>query len=174
METQVTTRNGEIYRYKVAMGLEIASKGNLIELTNEELRVKSINTASRLGSVCASIREREISQAETNAKADAKLDKKAKFLRGIERARADSDEINRTVRSDTILIDNELRRRLSPKAIASIPGLSPSLFSSGDTNNETPIDVLTLATTGSMGSSLVLCALSEGIEQMAKLLPSDK
>lgn len=47
LETEASAKDGEVHRYKVALGLEAASKGNLIELTNDELRIKSINTAAR-------------------------------------------------------------------------------------------------------------------------------
>jgi hypothetical protein len=170
METQVSTTNGEIHRYKVALGLEAASRGNLIELTNDELRVRALSTAAKLREVCTSLRERDEAAAKAEAKAVHKLDQKEKFLRGVARMKSASDEIDRTVRTDTALIDNELRRRLSPKAIATIVGLSPSMY---DAATGSPIDILALVTSTGGGFSTSMCVLSNGIEQMAKILPSD-
>jgi hypothetical protein len=113
LESEGTTKDGEIHRYKVALGLEGASRGNLIELTNDELRVKSTNTANKLRQVCSSLRTKD----EAASKAEAKFDIKTKGENRLARMREASDEIDRSVRSDTILIDNELRRRLSQKAL---------------------------------------------------------
>jgi hypothetical protein len=166
METQVSTTNGEIHRYKVALGLEAASKGNLIELTNNELRIRALSTAAKLRTVCTSLREKD----EAATKTETKLDNKEKAKRAFARMRSASDEIDRTVRTDTALIDNELRRRLSPKAIATIVGLTPSMY---DAATGSPIDILALVTSTGDGFSTTMCVLSNGIEQMAKILPSD-
>jgi len=166
LTTQLNSKDGEIGRYRVALGIDKASQGNLVELTNDELRVKSINTASKLRGVCSSARAKD----EAASKAEANLDAKTKGERVFARFREASDEIDRNVRSDTALVDNELRRRLRPEAIASIPGVPTSLYNAA---TGTPIDPLILGTAGGNGFSSMLCILADGIEQMAKLLPSD-
>ena len=108
--------------------------------------------------------------SDAAAKSDSKLHNKEKVTRAFARIRSASDEIDRTVRTDAALIDNELRRRLSPNAIATVVGLTPSMY---DAATGSPIDILDLATTGMSGFSSMMCVLSDGIERMAKLLPSD-
>jgi hypothetical protein len=56
------------------------------------------------------------------------------------------------------------------KLLASIVGLTPSLY---DAATGTPVDMLSVVTAGGTGFSSELCILADSLEQMAKLLPSD-
>jgi hypothetical protein len=164
---EIKARDGVIHRYKVALGLEAASQGNLIELTNDELRIKSLNTADKLRQVCISLRLRDGGPWKEQKTEVARKAQAARFLADV---REVSDQIDKSVRSDSLLIDNELRRRLSPKAVAAIPHLMPSVLDAVTGN--TPIEPLGFFSVGK-GFSFGICTLSDGIEQMAKLLPSD-
>jgi hypothetical protein len=164
LKEQMNTKEAQLGRYRVALGIDKASRGNLIELTNDELTTKSIATVGKLRSVCLSVRKRD----ENAVKEETRLSAREKNKRALARLQEASDEVDKTVRSDTVLVDNELRRRLDPRAIAAIPGLSPSTY---DAATGTPVDTLSLV--GGFGIADATCFIADGIEQMAKLLPSD-
>lgn len=166
-EKQITEKDGQISRYRVALGIDKASEGALIELTNEEFRAKAMGTASKLRELCFSMRKREEDiQAQFR---DGKIDKKGQAERDQALLREVSQDFARNLRSDAINVDNELRRRLGPKAVASIVGVLPSLASTDGTR----ISIVGLMPQGAGFDSFYLCQMAEGMEQMAKMLPNN-
>jgi hypothetical protein len=166
---QLTTATGEIARYRVALGIDPASKGALIELNNQEMQAKAASTVVKMRDLCF-LQEKKIGeiQSQINAKT---LDEKGRLDRIQAVHRELSVQFVRTLRSDAFNVDNELRRRLGPQAVATIIGITPSIVS----DDGTRIDILSLALSGtsfSMGFDInFVCVLADGIERMAKLLP---
>lgn len=159
---RLTEHEGLIARYRVALGIDASSQGNLIELTNEEMRAKAMTTASALREFAIGVRN------ETNSALVGAKDEKDKAERSFRILRDKSDEFDRKMKADTINVDTELRRRLGPKAVASIVGVTPSLFSASDGAPVNPIGIFP----SGMGMSAGFAGtLADGIEQMARLLP---
>lgn len=162
-EVEAVVKDGQIARYRVALGIDPASKGALIELSNQELAAKAINTAAKLRTVCVTVRD---------ASASIASDKKLTDAQKAERFRAAhqkfSDEFDRTLRADAFNVDNELRRRLDPKAVAAIVGIMPSIQS----DEGARLNILTLMPTGMGLSAGWTCTVADGMDQMAKILPT--
>ena len=155
-------QEGTIARYRVALGLDKASQGKLIELSNSELKRMSENMAARLRAFDIGTRN-EHQEAERSSK-NAKDESERHML--ILRDR--SDEFDRTLRTDSVLIDTELRRRLGPQALASIVGLPPTFYSTSD---KAPIGIQALISSGTGMSAGFVGTLADGLDQMARLLP---
>lgn len=160
----VSTKPGQV---QVALGVEKASSGALIELTNTEMKAKASTTSARLRNLYQSL-ERQSRQIQALKNSGA-IDEKAAAERSFAITREVSEEFDRTLRADAINVDNELRRRLGPQAVASIVGLPRSFFSASD---GAPIGVLGLLPSGTGMSAGFLGVLADGIDQMAQLLPS--
>jgi hypothetical protein len=165
---RLNEKDGQIGRYRVALGIDKASEGALIELSNIELQAKALNTVGKLRDMCSLYNKRTATvQADFNA---GKTDQKGKDERVTAIDTEMSNEFVRNLRADSFNVDNELRRRLGPKAVAAIVGISPSLVD----NEGNRIDLLTVVAGSESGFSVTFtCTLADGIEQMAKLLPLD-
>jgi len=160
---RIDEKNGLISRYRVALGLDKSNEGNLIELNNEEMRAKAMTTASALREFAVSLRN----QTES-AVAGAK-DDKDKATRSFRILKEMSDEFDRKLKADSNLVDNELRRRLGPKAVASIVGVPPSVFSASD---RAAVSIVGMMPSGTGMSAGFAGTLADSIEQMARLLPA--
>jgi len=156
----------QIGRYEVALGIKAPSQGIMVTLTNEELAAASTIQAGKLRALCFwhSDRNDEIDALEREGKLDATEAGK----RWLKLEQSTSDKFDQTLRADTHIVDSELRRRLGKEAVASIVGVAPSVIG---TNGE-QINIVTLLPSGEGTSAAFLCVLADGIEQMAKLLPS--
>ena len=159
-------KEAQLARYKVALGVDKASSGALIELTNTEMKAKAATTSAKLRNLHQSL-ERQSRQVQS-LKNSGKLDEKGAAERSFAVMHEVSDEFERTLRAHSINVDNELRRRLGPQAVASIVGLPPSFFSASD---GAPIGVVGLIPSGTGMSAGFLGVLADGIDQMAQLLP---
>ena len=80
-----------------------------------------------------------------------------------------SDEFDRKLKADSNLVDNELRRRLGPQAVASIVGVPPSVFSASD---KAAVSIIGMMPSGMGMSAGFAGTLADSIEQMARLLPA--
>jgi hypothetical protein len=90
-------KDGQLSRYRVALGIDKASPGALIELNNEELRAKALATAANLHAICISFRGKtESLQKELAA---SKLNDKEKADRTFALMKEESDEFDQTTRS---------------------------------------------------------------------------
>jgi hypothetical protein len=167
-DEQIKSRDLQLGRYRVALGIDRASSGVLIELTNVEMKAKAASTSAKIRDLRIS-HERQGRQIQA-LKTSGKLTEQAAAERTFALLREVSEEFDRGLRADAINVDNELRRRLGPKAVASIVGLPPSFFSASD---GAPIGLLGLLPSGTGMSAGFLGPLADGIDQMAALLPSD-
>jgi hypothetical protein len=111
---RLAEKDGLLARYRVALGIDKPSQGNLIELTNEEMRAKAMSTAAALREFTVSLRN------QTNSAVVGAKDDKDKAERSFRVLKEMSDEFDRKLKADSNLVDNELRRRLGPKAVASL------------------------------------------------------
>jgi hypothetical protein len=164
----IEQKDAQIGRYRVALGIDKPSEGALIELTNAEMKAKAATTSTKVRGMHQSL-DRQTRQIQ-ELKNSGKLDEKSAAERSFAVIREVSQDFERTLRADAINVDNELRRRLGPKAVASIVGLPPSFFSASD---GAPIGVLGLVPSGTGMSAGFLGVLANGIDQMAELLPKD-
>jgi hypothetical protein len=159
-------KDGQLSRYRVALGIDKASPGALIELNNEELRAKALATAANLHAICISFRGKtESLQKELAA---SKLNDKEKADRTFALMKEESDEFDQTTRTDAAIVEIELRQRLSPEAKASIVGLPPA-FRGTDGGLLPLMNIMS----GSGMDAAFICVDGDGIEAMAKLLPAD-
>ncbi|HVN63749.1 MAG TPA: hypothetical protein VMT58_03880 [Candidatus Binataceae bacterium] len=169
LREQINARDGEINRYRVALGIDVASKGSLIELSNQELRAKTETLVAKLRDLCHSYETRRLQIQERAA--SQKLNKQEKTLELENLTKEMNGRFVGTVRADTFNVDNELRRRLKPEAVAAIPQILPSLTEAA---HGTQIDVMSLIPSDFFGIGIEMaCSLADSIEQMANLLPPD-
>lgn len=159
----------QIGRYRIALGIDKVKEGALIELTDLEMKAKAANLAARLRESC-----RQHNNEEKNLNEglnDPKIKPEDKGKARIELWRRQGDEFDKKLKAESANVDDELRRRIDPKAVQTIAGIVPS-FQSSSTNASTSI--LSLPTFGeglySHGND---CILAENIERMGLLL-SDK
>jgi hypothetical protein len=159
-------RDATIERYRVALGMTPASGGALIELSHAEMRAKAATTVAKLRSMSA---EMERSGLELQRlKNSGKVGEKQFQERQDALLREFSQRFEGELRADAINVDNELRRRLGPKGVASIVGLPKSLYSASD---GAPIGIYGLFPSGFGLSAGFLGPLADGIDQMSRLLP---
>ena len=160
---RLSEQEGQLSRYRVALGIDSASSGVLVELSNEELRAKAMTTAGTLRSFEIGLRN------ESESALNGAKDDKDKAERSFRVLRNKSDEFDRTLKADAVNVDTELRRRLGPKALGSIVGLPPTFYSASD---GAPIGITSLLPSGMGMSAGFAGVLADGIEQMARLLPT--
>ncbi len=163
---RLETKDGQIQRYRVALRIDKAGGNALMELTNSELKAKSLNTASNVRDLCQAFEKRmqDIKQPSKGNDAEAKAfeEKRQALMREV------SDEYDRNLRADFLNANNELLRRLDSKAVASVIRNRP-VFSDADTG--TPVGLPSLLPSGTGMEAFWLCQFADEVEQLAKLLP---
>jgi hypothetical protein len=168
-DDELAAKGREVERLRVAAGLDKASESALIALTNKELKAKAAITVWRLRDFEASVNRRR--EPIAKLRNEGKITPKEAADRLIMILKEASAEFQRDLRADAANLDTELRRRLGPEAVAGIVGVPPSFFSASD---GTAIGVDTVATSVNLPFSAAMAGvLANGIDQMAKLLPSD-
>jgi len=160
---RIADKDGLLARYRVALGIDRPSQGSLIELTNKEMRAKAMSTAAALREFTVSLRN------QTDSAVAGAKDDKDKAERSFRILKAMSDEFDRKLKADSNLVDNELRRRLGPEAVASIVGVPPSVFSASD---KAAVSIIGMMPSGMGMSAGFAGTLADSIEQMARLLPA--
>jgi hypothetical protein len=160
---RLDTKDGEIHRYRVAMGIDAASQGALVELSNQELELKAQFTVSKLRALHAELNNR---LAAIQTKADEKKITQAQLGKDQWTVRQEvAQDFDSNLASDAHNVDEELRRRLDPKAIAHVVRV-PALVSAD--GSRIPITALFK---GDGPDTFFIIGLADEIEQMAKLLP---
>ena len=166
LHEQIREQSGRIRSYRVALGIDQASEGALIELNNEELRAKGINRAAGLRELCFT-QQRKAREIEKLQSA-GKIDSKTAFQRVLAMHEELSQQFARTMRADAFNVDTELRRRLSPEAVSGIVGFGRSVVA----DDGARVDLLGLFPPGAGVDVEFSCILAEGIEQMSRMLPA--
>ena len=165
LHEQIGAKDGQISRYRVALGIDPASKGALIELNNAELAARALSTVTKLRNLSAEFGRR--SAGITQQKDSGKLTDEQAFEQQQTVMKQVSEDFDKKLASDAENIRNELRTRLSPDAIAHIVRV-PALLS--DDGKSIPITALFK---GTPVDSFFIGGLADEIEQMTKLLPPD-
>jgi hypothetical protein len=167
LHEQTTAKDGQLSRYRVALGIDPASKGALVELGNQELALKA-------QSIIAKLRE-----------FDKTLDDKGKAIKELEQtgkistedahqarlqAKQDvSEAFDQNLASDAYNVENELRVRLDPSALSHVVRV-PAFISGSDPHSRVTFSELAR---GSGFDAMMLGRLADEMEEMAKLLPPD-
>jgi hypothetical protein len=167
LHEQISTKDGQVSRYRVALGIDPASKGALVELSNQEL-------ALRAQSIVAKMREC-LAMVESN---NQDIDKRLKDGR-IDKAEASKEkwddlenvdhQFANNLAADAYNVENELRSRLDPSALAHIVR-APALMFGSDPRSRVTFANLARGSAFEIG---MLGPLANEMEQMAKLLPAD-
>ena len=162
---QITDRGGQIARYRVALGIDKGSPSALAELTNAELQAKALAVAFKARDLCFSFQKREaqIPHVPQGNKQKGKqfADEDNNLMKDV------GEEFDRGMKADFIGANNEILKRLDPKAASAVIR-GPML---GDAETGTPIGMPGL-TPDNMEAAF-LCTYADQLEQLAKLLPAD-
>jgi hypothetical protein len=166
---QIEGRDGQISRYRVALGIDKASSGSLVELSNEELQAKAINSVSKLRDLSKAL-DRRVADINSLVKAN-----KITGKNGISQTQAawveTTDEYHRSgLRSDVLNVNNELLKRIDPKVAATVIRV-PSVM---DAETGASISVAGMIPPQMGMEALWLSTLADQVEQLARLLPVTK
>lgn len=143
---------------RVAPGIDAATEGALVELTNQELKAKAAATVAALRAFYLETRTQEDA---ANASATDDTDRAERYA-GVRRRR--SDAFDRALRIDAVHVDQELRRRLGRTAMASIV-LPRAFYQSG---SGALLDAAAVVPDGTGMSAGFAGVLADAIEQMAE------
>lgn len=170
LHEQISAKDAQLGRYRVALGIDPASKGALVELNNEELKLKAKSTVASLRELSSELDAKlSIIQKDIEAK---KVDQKQAATRMMTARNDISQDFNNNLASDANNIENELRKRLDPKTIEHIvrvPAFN-ELDANGNPMSHLPFTELFR---GSGMDTFYIKGLANEIEQMADLLPRD-
>jgi hypothetical protein len=157
-------KDGEIHRYRVAMGIDEASKGALVELNNQELALKAQSIVLHLrqftfelDAKCTAINQRLKS---------GEIDEQQAGKDTMDAMKEVSQDFDRNLASDTYNVENELRSRLDPSAMSHILRV-PAFMINNDPRSRVTFSDLAR---GSGFDAGMLGRLADEIEQMANLL----
>jgi hypothetical protein len=164
LREQITAKDGQLGRYRVALGIDPASKGALVELSNQELALRAQSIVVQLRQLTSEV-EQKITEIESRAKAGE--DKSKTDAAKMAAVKDVSNEFDRNLASDAYNVENEVRRRLDPKAMSHV--VRVPAFIASDGGRVTLSDLMR----GTGFDVLMLDRLADEIEQMVKLLPSD-
>jgi len=169
---QLGAANGQISRYRVALGIDKASHGSMVELTNNELHAMAGNLIPKIRQLCSYFGERSknLGRLPENRKSPEAKAKAKAWVDGAEAIAADVTKQYDQLRSDEVLLNNEILRRLDPSAAAAV--MHVPLF-----NAQTGTPLSLTAITGHSGIATIdaatMCMAADETERLAKLLPPD-
>ena len=167
--------NGQIGRYRVALGIDKASEGALVELNSKELALKAERIVAQMRELSRNYESRleQLRKAQASEKSKKKDDLFAEQMRVMTEVSRDFDE---NLASDALNVENELHKRLTPEALSHVVRV-PALIEIRPDGTRAPeggrVTFLGLMRGMPMGAMLISLLANE-IEQMAKLLPPDK
>ena len=164
---RLETKDGEIHRYRVALGIDKASAGALVELNNQELALRSQYIVAQMRQL-STVLDQKSQQIDQMVK-DGKIDKQKVFEEKIAALNEVSKTFDSNLASDAFNIENELRSRLDPIALAHIVRVPAFIFGSDPRTRVTFSEL----TRGSGMDAAMIDRLADEMEEMAKLLPPD-
>lgn len=164
LKEQLNTKDGQIARYRVALGIDPASKGALVELNNQELALKA-------QAIVAKLREFNFDlDAKLKVIHEQRVAKKIDEHQALKDSRAAmqqvSDAFDANLASDAFNVEGELRKRMDPAAISHVVRV-PAFIADGSR-----VTFLALMR-GSSSNAFYIRGFADEMEQMAKLLPPD-
>jgi hypothetical protein len=165
LREQLSAKDGQLGRYRVALGIDPASKGALVELNNQELALKAASIVSKIREVGS--REAARLQGIQKEVDSGKLNKDEASKQQFAVSDDVSKEFDRTIASEAYNVLDALYKRLDPVAIAHVIRVPGFIDSSG-----TRISITEIMRASGM-DTLYFPTLADEIEQMAKLLPPD-
>jgi len=165
-DTQLSAKDGESKRLRVACGLEAASKGALVELNNQELALKTQSVVAKLRQYPAMLRAK-------NAVIDGQLDAKKITQNQASKAHLAamqevSQDFDRNLAPDAYNVENELRSRLDSSALSHVL-MVPGFIANGDPRTRITFPQIFRGS----AEIIMLDRLADEMEQMANLLPPD-
>ena len=163
----LSEKDGQISRYRVALGIDPGSAGALVELNNQELALKAQSIVVTLRELDSAFRQK--SDEIQKRKNTGLIDDKEAGQETIAAAKEISQSFDSGLASDTYNVENELRKRLDPEAMSHVV-MVPAFVNNGDLNSRVSIVDLMR---GTGFDSFYIGRLADEIEQMAKQLPSD-
>jgi hypothetical protein len=160
---QIGDKEDQIRRYQVVLGIKPGSAGALVELTNEELALKTQSIVAQLRELSATFDEKSKAiQKQVDAK---RIDKDQAFEDEQAAMQEVSQDFDSNLASDADNLRNELRKRLDPAAIAHVVRVPAFKAENG---SSVPVTALFR---GSGFDTFFIRGLADEIEEMAKLLP---
>jgi hypothetical protein len=161
---RLEVKDGEIHRYRVALGIDEASQGALVELNNQELALRSASIVAKLRDLYRAWNAREKSIDEDLKAGKISQDQASK--QGLQALDDASQAFDQNLASDALNVEAEMRRRLSPEAMSHVMRV-PAFVAGGSR-----ITFLGIVR-GSKLSAGFIQAFADEMDQMEKLLPSD-
>ena len=162
---KLSDKDDQLRRYRVALGIEPGSPNALVELTNSELKSKTLLVASQVRDLCDSFNKQS---RDIKAQLDTKKTDRNGADQQQEALRKDiSTRFHNEVRSDALNVHNELLKRLDSKAVAAV--VRYPIFS--DAKTGTPVSLYSLLPSQFGFDAMFLCDFGGELEQLAKLLP---
>jgi hypothetical protein len=164
LHEQMSTKDGQLSRYRVALGIDPASKGALVELSNQELALRAQSIVVQLRQLTSELNQKSTEIESRTKRGEDKSKADAEKMAAVKQV---SGEFDRNLASEAYNLENELQKRLDPKALSHV--VRVPAFSDSDGSRVTVSDLMR----GSGFDVLMLDGLANEIEQMAKLLPPD-
>jgi hypothetical protein len=165
MKEELAGAQGQVVRYRVALGIDKASAGALVELNNQELALKTESIVAKLREFSHDLQFKE---AELQKLVDSGKIKKSDMPRENMRVMTEvSQAFDENLASDALNVDNELRKRMTPEALSHVVR-APAFVAGGSR-----VTFLGLMRDSPM-ASMMIPAIANEMEQMYKLLPLDR
>jgi hypothetical protein len=164
----IATKEAQALRYRVALGIDKPSRGVMVELSNRELRAMALNISPKVRDLCLSF-QRRTEPLRVTGKNPVEDRKNIALIDSI--GREVSEQYERELRADEVLINNEVLRRLDRKSLAAVIRVPIA-----DAETGSPVSTSALmghTGIGRMDAGLMCMAASE-TEQLAKLLPDSE
>lgn len=164
LHEQIIAKEGQISRYRVALGVDPASRGALVELSNDELAAKAQSTVKKLRELS---NELDVKLGDIKKQADSgKISAKEASASSQAAMQQVSQDFDSNLASDANNLYDELHKRLDASAIAHVVRM-PAFKTDG-------VSVPLIALIKNSGfDSFMIRGYADEIEQMAKLLPPD-
>jgi hypothetical protein len=150
---RIVARDEQIARDRIALGIDRPSPSALAELSNQELELASSQVVAKLRNMCSSYESQQ--EKIVSMQLSGQLDDQTAAERANKLLSDTSYEFNRMIRSDSLYIDAEIRKRIGPKAVNQAIATSLSVQSASEMLADS------------------MCDAADQIEQMARLLHSD-
>ncbi|MGA8312554.1 MAG: hypothetical protein WB755_21155, partial [Terriglobales bacterium] len=164
---RIQAQDQQLGRYRVALGIDPASKGALVELNNEELALKTQSTVLKLRQLSSALDkknegiDRRLNTGEITSQ--QALADRTGAMKEI------SHDFDNSLASDAFNLENELRTRLDKNAISHVIRV-PGFIEDG--NYKAHFSLADLLRGTGLDSTFI-GRLADELEQMAKLLPHD-
>jgi hypothetical protein len=165
LQQQMSAKDGQLSRYRVALGIDPASKGALVELNNEELALKAQAIVANLRKLSSALAQKsdEIRKRANTGEISQSQEAQDQFAAMKEV----SQDFDSSLASDAYNVESELRKRLSPSAISNV--IRVPAFNGSDGSRVTLTDMFR----GTGFDAPYFGRLADELEQMFKLLPPD-